>query len=255
MYRLANSVPMIFDDPVRWWLGPLSGASGHHLDDWIVWHARVMVAAWAILLPLGVMAARYFKVTPQQDWPRQVDNRAWWQAHRWFQYGGFALMAVGVVLSWNRGVQASAAAQWHGYLGWSIVALGGLQIVSAWARGSKGGPTEATMRGDHYDMTPHRLRFEAVHKMGGWLAVVLAVVTVGLGLIAADAPRWMVLVLAVWWLLMGFATLRLERAGRCIDTYQAIWGPDPAHPGNQRQRVGWGMRRPLSNPSADTTIR
>jgi hypothetical protein len=37
--------------------------------------------------------------------------------------------------------------------------------------------------------------------------------------------------------------VRLERAGRCIDTYQAIWGPDLKHPGNQRLHVGWGMLR------------
>ena len=242
---------MIFEDPVRWWLDPLSGASNHHLDAWIMWHARAMVAAWAVLLPLGVVAARYFKVTPQQAWPRDVDNRAWWHAHRLLQYGGIALMAVGMALAWNRGVQPSAAAQWHAYLGWSVVALGILQIVSAWARGSKGGPSDAHMRGDHYDMTPHRLWFEGVHKAGGWLALLIAVVTVCLGLVAADAPRWMALVLAVWWVALGFAAVRLERAGRCIDTYQAIWGPDMNHPGNQRPINGWRMRRPLANQATD----
>ena len=35
-------MPIIFDEPVRWWLGPLSGASGHHLDAWILgaWQQR-----------------------------------------------------------------------------------------------------------------------------------------------------------------------------------------------------------------------
>jgi hypothetical protein len=244
-------MPMIFEDPVRWWLSPLSGASDHHLDAWIMWHARVMVAAWAVLLPLGALAARYFKVTPQQDWPRQLDNRAWWHAHRLLQYGGVLLMVIGIALAWNRAVQSGAAAQWHGYLGWSVFALGVLQILSAWARGSKGGPTDAQLRGDHYDMTAHRLWFEGVHKAGGWLAVLIAVVTVCLGLVAADAPRWMGLVLAVWWLGLALAAAQLERKGRCVDTYQAIWGPDPKHPGNQRQSVGWGMRRPLSNQSTD----
>ena len=42
-----------------WWLTPLSGATEHHLPDWMIWHARTMVAAWAVLLPLGVLAARY----------------------------------------------------------------------------------------------------------------------------------------------------------------------------------------------------
>jgi hypothetical protein len=43
---------------------------------------------------------------------------------------------------------------------------------------------------------------------------------------------------------LGAAFARWQRAGRCIDTYQAIWGPDPAHPGNRRPPVGWGVRRP-----------
>lgn len=242
-------MPMIFEDPVRWWLNPLSGASSHHIDAWIMWHARVMVAAWAVLLPLGALAARYFKVTPQQDWPRQLDNRAWWHAHRLFQYGSVVLMGVGVALAWSQGKPVTPVAQWHVYLGWSVVALGVLQIASAWARGSKGGPTEPQMRGDHYDMTTHRLWFEGIHKTGGWLAVLIAVVTVCLGLVAADAPRWMALVLAVWWLLLGVAAARLEHAGRCIDTYQAIWGPDTKHPGNQRKINGRGMRRPAVDPS------
>ncbi len=242
---------MIFEDPVGWWLSPLSGASSHQLDAAVMWHARVMVLAWAVLLPLGVLAARYFKVTPSQDWPHQIDNRAWWHAHRWLQYIGVVLMGVGVALAWRSGTPQAGVAQWHAYLGWSVVALGVLQVASAWARGSKGGPTEPQMRGDHYDMTPHRLRFEGAHKAGGWLAVLLAVLTVILGLIAADAPRWMGLVLGVWWVALGFAAVCLERAGRCIDTYQAIWGPDMRHPGNQRPINGWRMRRPLANQATD----
>jgi Eukaryotic cytochrome b561 len=255
LQRLAISMPMILEDSVRWWLTPLSGSVGHQLDAWVMWHARLMVAAWAILLPLGAVAARYFKVTSKQDWPRHVDNRAWWHAHRALQYGGVVIMLVGTALVWNARTESQtpppALAVWHGYLGWTVVLLGVLQILSAWLRGSKGGPTEPQMRGDHYDMTPHRLRFEALHKGGGWLAVVVAIITVALGLMAADAPRWMPLVLASWWAGLLAASAYLQRSGRCIDTYQAIWGPDQRHPGNQRQHVGWGMRRPLSNSSTD----
>ena len=243
-------MPTLFDDPLTWWLRPLSGASNHQLDATIMWHARAMVLAWAVLLPLGAVAARYFKVTPQQAWPHQPDNRAWWHAHRGLQYLGVAVMLIGTALVFNGRAGATAAAPtaalWHGYLGWSVVALGMLQVLSAWFRGSKGGPTDVQLRGDHYDMTRHRLWFEALHKSGGWLAVVLAIVTVALGLLAADAPRWMPLLLGAWWLILIAASVYLERNGRCIDTYQAIWGPDMKHPGNQRKINGWGMRRPQS---------
>ena len=249
-------MPTLFDDPLRWWLAPLSGASSHQLDAAVMWHARAMVLAWAILLPLGAVAARYFKVTPQQDWPRQLDNRAWWHAHRGLQYLGVVVMLIGTALVFDwRGEAAatpSALAVWHGYLGWAVVALGLAQILSAWLRGSKGGPTDVQLRGDHYDMTRHRLWFEALHKGGGWLSIFLAVASVALGLVAADAPRWMPLVLALWWLGLIVASLHLQRAGRCIDTYQAIWGPDTNHPGNQRNMNGWGMRRAPEN-SPDRT--
>lgn len=246
-------MPTLFDDPLRWWLAPLSGASSHQLDAAVMWHARAMVLAWAILLPLGAVAARYFKVTPQQDWPRQLDNRAWWHAHRGLQYLGVAVMLMGTALVFDwRGeaaVAPSALAVWHGYLGWAVVALGLVQILSAWLRGTKGGPTDLQLRGDHYDMTRHRLWFEALHKSGGWLAVILAIVSVALGLMAADAPRWMPLALTLWWLGLIVVSIYLERTGHCIDTYQAIWGPDAKHPGNQRSINGWGMRRPAVNPS------
>lgn len=232
-----------FDKLLDWWLSPLSGASVHSIDSWMSWHARVMVMSWAVLLPLGALSARYFKVMPKQDWPREVDNHAWWHAHRLFQYSGVVLMMVGIWLAWNEGSQSSAAAVWHRYLGWIVIALGALQIVTAWSRGSKGGPTDVQMRGDHYDMTQHRLWFEAIHKAGGWLAISLAVATICFGLCAADAPRWMVLALVSWWVLLVIYGFRLQRNQRCIDTYQAIWGPSMEHPGNQRPKIGWGARR------------
>jgi hypothetical protein len=92
-------------------------------------------------------------------------------------------------------------------------------------------------------MTPRRVAFETVHKSLGWIAVPFALAATGLGLALVDAPRWMPLVLALWWIALVGAAIALQRAGRCIDTYQAIWGPDPAHPGNERKPIGWGVSR------------
>jgi hypothetical protein len=92
-------------------------------------------------------------------------------------------------------------------------------------------------------MTPHRLWFENLHKTFGWAAVLIAIAAVVSGLLAADAPRWMALVLTLWWLTLLMWGMRMQRAGRSIDTYQAIWGPDKIHPGNNRPHPGWGMKR------------
>jgi hypothetical protein len=125
-------------------------------------------------------------------------------------------------------------------------------VVGGYARGSKGGPIRKAdgthdltqvERGDHYDMTPRRLAFEWAHKLGGYGALVLSVVVTALGLAITDAAPWMWLVIGVWWALLLLVCVALQRAGRCIDTYQAIWGPDAHHPGNSRPVVGWGIRR------------
>ena len=223
---------------------PLSGSAAHALPTWTVWHARAMVLAWAVLLPLGALVARFFKVLPAQDWPRVLDHKAWWHAHRALQWLGAGLMLLGLWLAWGRGSGQGPLAQLHTWLGLVVCALGLLQIASGLIRGSKGGPTSTLMRGDHYDMTPWRSAFERLHKSLGWLSVLAAVVVLMGGLVLADAPRWMALVLASWWLALLAGFVVLQRAGRCIDTYQAIWGPDPVHPGNRLRPIGWGVRRP-----------
>jgi hypothetical protein len=229
---------------IDWLTTPLSGLPGHALAPWATWHARCMVLAWGVLLPLGALAARYFKVLPRQNWPAQLDNKAWWHGHRALQWAGVAVMTLGVALAVGQGSGAGAAARLHGWGGWAVAMLGWLQLVSGLQRGSKGGPTDQQMQGDHYDMTPYRVWFERLHKGLGWLALLAAVAVMGLGLRVADAPRWMPLLLGAWWALLALAAWRWQRQGRCVDTYQAIWGPDPRHPGNHRAPIGWGVRRP-----------
>ena len=68
-----------------WLLAPASGAAEHHIAPWAAWHGRLMVLAWAVLLPVGVLVARFFKVMPGQDWPLRLDNKSWWHAHRLLQ--------------------------------------------------------------------------------------------------------------------------------------------------------------------------
>ena len=230
-------------DLLDWLLSPLSGAAEHHLPDWAAWHARLMVLAWVVLIPLGVMAARFFKVTPHQRWPQELDNKTWWHAHRGLQYAGVAAMTVGLALAWGRAGGGGPGARVHAVLGGCLCLLGWLQVLGGVLRGSKGGPTAVQLRGDHFDMTVRRVVFEWLHKTLGYAALLVALLTVALGLVVADAPHWMVLTLGAWALLAVGAFVVLQRRGRCIDTYQAIWGPDSRLPGNRRAPIGWGVRR------------
>ncbi len=54
----------------------LSGSTDHSIAPWAYWHARCMVLAWGVLMPLGALIARFFKVTPSHAWPRELDGRS-----------------------------------------------------------------------------------------------------------------------------------------------------------------------------------
>ena len=228
---------------IDWLVTPLSGSTEHHIATWLSWHARCMVLSWGVVFPVGALVARYFKVLPSQDWPRVLDRKAWWRLHLALQWSGALIMALGLwlVLSYGKG---AGSGELHVTLGWAVALAGFLQIASGLARGSKGGPTECNPRGDHYDMTIRRRWFEYLHKTLGWLALFCAVLVMARGLVLADAPRWMPLALIAWWTGLGVAAWHWQRRGRCIDTYQAIWGPTTDHPGNTMKPIGWGVQRP-----------
>jgi hypothetical protein len=227
---------------IDWLLTPISGASDQAIAPWAAWHGRLMVLSWSFLLPVGMLAARYFKVTPGQDWPRVLDNKSWWRTHLWVQSAGVAAMTLGVLIALENASGAGGAAEVHRFCGWTAVAIAWLQVAGALLRGDKGGPTEPALRGDHFDMTPRRVAFERVHKSLGWIAIPFAIAATGLGVLV-DAPRWTSAALALWWIALIGLGVALQRAGRCVDTYQAIWGPDPTLPGNRRKPIGWGVSR------------
>lgn len=224
---------------IDWLMAPIDPERVHLVGDLVSWHGRFMVLAWGFLFPLGILAARFWKITPRQDWPRELDNKTWWRAHLALQYGGGAAMVAGLCLILFAGAGGSA----HANLGWVVVGFAGLQFVAGWLRGTKGGPTDTTLRGDHFDMTRRRLVFEHFHKFAGYGLLALACWGIVSGLWLANAPLWMWLGLGVWWVaLMGVFAV-LQRRGMAVDTYQAIWGPDPELPGNRRAPIGWGIRR------------
>jgi hypothetical protein len=218
---------------IEWLLAPVDPSRPHEIGMAVAWHGRLMTLAWGVLIPLGVVIARYFKVTPRQDWPRELDNLLWWHGHLACQYLGGLAMLAGFLVIWLPGAGEGSA--WlHRSLGYVVLGFGALQFVAGWLRGSKGGPTDANPRGDHYDMTLRRVVFELVHKTVGYLALAFSAATIMTGLWAANAPIWMPLVMLFWWLLLLGAAVRLQLLGRYKSSYHAIWGPDRAHPGNRR---------------------
>lgn len=218
-----------------------SGHVANNLPLYIFLHAALMLIAWMVLIPLGVIIARFYKVTPGQDYPREVDNKFWWHSHLLLQNGGILLACIALYLVWTPEKNLN---NMHAVAGMSAMALGLAQVISGFLRGSTGGPWDRKgrpqppqkVRGDHYDMTLYRRLFEFVHKKGGYVALGTAYVAGWLGLRQIGAHWLFFAAYAVWLALFAVWFYLLQKSGGWIDTYQAIWGPDPVHPGN-RQRL------------------
>ncbi|MEM7472743.1 MAG: cytochrome b561 domain-containing protein [Pseudomonadota bacterium] len=239
-----------------WLLAPIDPTRAHEVGFAISWHARVMVLAWGILAPTAVLIARFFKILPGQDWPRELDSQVWWRSH-WMGQSivtGLSLMGLALVLPSDLSQMGL-----HNWLGYLVLVLMVAQVLFGVFRGSKGGPTapaaDGSLSGAHYDMTSHRRMFETVHKTLGYATLGLAALTILLGLWKANGPVWMWFALILWWAALITVFIRLQRAGMAVDTYQAIWGDDSAHPGNQMKRPGWGVRRPNEERGAHDHVR
>lgn len=235
------------DGIVGWLLSPIDPQAIHAVGSSISWHARLMVLGWGIIAPLSILAARFFKILPSQDWPRELDSPYWWRAHWMGQTAVAVLTVIAFGLAYaaeNTGV----AAQPHRSLGYILIVLLVLQILSGFLRGSKGGPTapqpDGSLFGDHFNMTPRRLVFEFFHKINGYALIGLSVAVVLAGLSAANAPRWMWLILGIWWTALALIFVLLQVKRGAADTYQAIWGADPDLPGNKMKKRGLGTYRP-----------
>ena len=241
--------------PVMWAAGAAPGFDGHFARGmmsvhwgkgaafaWsasVVWHAILMGAAFGLLMPLGVMIARYYKVRPGRGFPRRLDDQFWWRWHQALQYGGMSLAAVGFFMVWNS--EKIAAASPHAEAGYAALVLAGMQVVSGILRGSKGGPVDdcgrpnppEKIRGDHYDMTPRRRLFEFVHKIGGYAALAAGFCAIALGAAHAEMHWSAFAALATWLCFFAGNFAYLQKSGRWTSTYHAIWGMDARHPGNR----------------------
>lgn len=240
------------DFVITWLFQPMSGSDTHVISYEHQWHARFMTLSWGVLIPMGILIARYFKITRRQNWPIQLDNQFWWRTHLSLQIGGSLLSfwALSYVMDWPLG-GVSLGATLHEVIGWSVISLAVAQMVGGSLRGTAGKIPAINLvleknligQGDHYAMTFRRCAFEYLHKLGGYLALSLAAMNILIGLGISDAPRWMWVLIVGYWILLAFACCVLQRQGRCADTYQAIYGPESTLPGNQRRPIGVGVRR------------
>lgn len=227
-------------------MAPIDASRAHQVGAFVSYHGRIMVFAWGVIVPLAIVTARFFKILPWQKWPTKLDNSIWWRIH--WKGQGFAVGISFVGLALILLADISAASKLHRVMGYVVLASGLLQILSGVLRGSKGGPTDATLRGDHFDMTPRRRWFEFIHKSFGYALLAFSAATILTGLWAANGPLWMWLVLITWWAALAVAVLALQLFVGSYDTYQAHWGADPRLPGNKMNYRSFGSIRPGDQP-------
>ncbi|GMV45633.1 MAG: hypothetical protein AMXMBFR66_10310 [Pseudomonadota bacterium] len=210
-------------------------------------HALLMTFAWFVLVPVAILAIRYFKPLPTpygigRDAGRFDRRLLWWTIHWTFLYAAIGLALVGTVIAVvaSRGYSGSV----HAVFGLATTVLGCLQIVSAWLRGSHGGKEGAasdperpeTWHGDHYDMTPRRRWFEAYHRAAGHVTLALALAAVATGLLQYWVPAAALIVAIVT--LAGLAlTVLFEGLEMRQDTYRSVYGNHPEHPYNKARAV------------------
>lgn len=216
------------------------------------YHALVMVLVWMVLVPVAVLMLRYHKPRPTfkgltRRLTRLEPTWAFFNFHKYGLYFGIGLSFLGALVAvlFSGGFSGTV----HSVFGTATVILGIMQGVSAHYRGGHGGrhyekndPDDpATWRGDHYDMTPRRQRFETFHKTMGVFTIFGAVGAIASGL--AQYPigwlAWSIAALAVLYVI--WAVVR-EHQGTVYDTYRAAFGTDPEAPFNRlriERQIGW----------------
>ncbi len=232
---------MTYEIPTEGYLPFFSGPIQIHWDN----HAILMFVIWFVVVPASVIFLRFGKIPPSTyGIPRGTPKWAWpelcWSVHKYALYLAILLAIGGAVFAAL--LSGGFSGTLHAWFGTITVVLGALQIISSWFRGSHGGLKDpgadpedrATWGGDHFDMTPQRWWFEAVHKTTGYFAMFAALGAVTTGL----SQFWMLGIAAALVVVIVVAFILaviLQGRGYSHDTYQSVYGTHPEHPFNKRR--------------------
>ena len=152
----------------------VTGESYIPIDVFKVVHGSLMVLAMGILLPGGVLVARFTKLREPTTGP----GAFWFLYHQVLQYSGLVVMLLGfgmAVYFQERDGNAHFRCM-HCMLGLGVVISAVMQPVNAWMRPSK--------------ESKWRSLWEKLHKGSGWLVLLASVLTILFGLYAINAPNY-----------------------------------------------------------------
>ena len=210
------------------------------------YHAILMFCIWVVLVPVCIITIRFFKPKPEGIGITEkvsITNVRWlwFSIHKYGLYTAMILTLAGAMVAViaSQGISGSV----HSLFGVLTVIMGCLQVVSAVLRGTHGGKhygdakldDPSTWRGDHYDHSPRRQRFEAYHKTSGYFTSFFAVGAVASGLMQYPMPLLTVLAFGIPILLL-IVWIIFEYQGRRYDGYRAVYGSSMEHPFNEARK-------------------
>eukprot|EP00850_Spirogloea_muscicola_P018145 SM000163S02313 [mRNA] locus=s163:117559:130545:+ [translate_table: standard] len=123
-----------------------------HLQPVFVVHGFMMFIAWGLLLPFGMLAARYIK------------KGDWLQIHMYTQYSGMAVMALGLLFAMGE-LKGFDFKSLHSRIGLAALLLASWQPCNAYMRPAKPAPGERPSRS--------RMLWQLTHHYSGRIALLL----------------------------------------------------------------------------------
>ncbi|KAM7258917.1 hypothetical protein ACFE04_014658 [Oxalis oulophora] len=161
-------------------------------------HGFMMFLAWGILLPGGILAARYLK---------HLKGDGWYQIHVYLQYSGLAICMLGFLFAVAE-IRGFSFSPLHVKFGVAAIVLACIQPVNASLRPKK--PPSGT------DISSKRVLWEYCHTIVGRGAAVVGILALFTGMkhlgdrYDGEDVQELSLALAVWFLLLALIIVYLE---------------------------------------------
>lgn len=150
--------------PVRVMLTRGSAEAEQDLRPVLGVHGFMMFLAWGILLPGGILSARYLK---------HIKGDGWFKIHMYLQCSGLAIVFLGLLFAVAE-LNGFSFSSSHVKFGFTAIVLACAQPVNAWLRPAK--PAQGEL------MSSKRLIWEYSHSIVGQSAVVIGVVALFTGM-------------------------------------------------------------------------